>query len=86
MIPDILMQPNINAAVVRGAELQRRQDDAAAAAKKRERDKGDMKKQKCVLFSVCLGQRELIQVLTREDKEKKEADKKKKAQKVERRA
>lgn len=39
------MLPNTNAAVVKGAELQRRQEDAAKAAAKRERDKQDRKKQ-----------------------------------------
>lgn len=43
---DILMSPNINSALVKGAELQRRMDDAAKAAGKREKDKGDLKKQK----------------------------------------
>jgi len=40
------MLPNTNAAMVKGAELQRRQEDAAKAASKRERDKNDLKKQK----------------------------------------
>lgn len=40
------MQPNMNAAIVKGAEAQKRKDSAAAAAAKRERDKGDLKKQK----------------------------------------
>jgi len=43
---DLLMLPNTNAAMVKGAELQRRQEDAAKAAAKRERDKNDLKKQK----------------------------------------
>lgn len=40
------MQPNMNAAIVKGAELQRRKEDAAKAAAKREKDKYDLKKQK----------------------------------------
>jgi hypothetical protein len=52
MLADILMQPNRNAAIVKGAELQRRKDDAAKAAAKREKDKTDLKKQKCICAPV----------------------------------
>lgn len=43
---DVLMQPNLNAAAVKGAELARRQEDAEKARAKREKDKYDLKKQK----------------------------------------
>ncbi|KAI5474489.1 hypothetical protein MNV49_003212 [Pseudohyphozyma bogoriensis] len=43
---DMLMQPNLNSAMVRGAELHRRQEDAARNSAKREKDKADLKKQK----------------------------------------
>lgn len=49
---DILMQPNLNAAIVRGQELQRRQEDAAKSAAKREKDKADLKHQKQVFSFV----------------------------------
>lgn len=45
-IPDILMQPNLNAAIVKGNEIQRRQDDAAQAAMRKNRDAAALKKQK----------------------------------------
>lgn len=44
------MRPNINAAVVKGAELQKRQEASAASANKKEKDKNDLKKQKFVPF------------------------------------
>ncbi|KAK4049625.1 hypothetical protein OIO90_005384 [Microbotryomycetes sp. JL221] len=43
---DILMQPNMNAAIVRMAEQHKRKEAAAGAASKREKDKADLKKQK----------------------------------------
>ncbi|SGY32801.1 BQ5605_C002g01412 [Microbotryum silenes-dioicae] len=43
---DLLMLPNMNAAIVKGAELQRRKEDSAKASAKREKDKADLKKQK----------------------------------------
>lgn len=43
---DLLMQPNLNSAIVKGAELHRRQEDSAKAAAKREKDKNDLRKQK----------------------------------------
>lgn len=47
---DLLMRPNINAALVRGAELQRRSEDSAKSSAKRDKDKADLKKQKSVVF------------------------------------
>lgn len=47
---DLLMRPNINAALVRGAELQRRNEDSAKSSAKRDKDKADLKKQKSVVF------------------------------------
>ncbi|KAK4050420.1 hypothetical protein OIV83_003490 [Microbotryomycetes sp. JL201] len=43
---DILMQPNLNAAIVKMAEQQKRKEAAAGAAAKKDKDKADMKKQK----------------------------------------
>ncbi|KAK4705256.1 hypothetical protein P7C70_g947, partial [Phenoliferia sp. Uapishka_3] len=43
---DLLMAPNLNAARVKGAELQRRAEEASKAAAKKNRDDGDRKKQK----------------------------------------
>jgi len=40
------LEPNLNAAAVKGAELARRQEDAEKARAKREKDKYDLKKQK----------------------------------------
>lgn len=40
------MQPNINAALVKGAEVQRRQELSIASAAKRDKDKSDIKNQK----------------------------------------
>ncbi|KAM0793733.1 hypothetical protein ACM66B_001155 [Microbotryomycetes sp. NB124-2] len=43
---DILMQPNLNAAIVKAAEQHKRREAAAGAAAKKDKDKADMKKQK----------------------------------------
>lgn len=43
---DLLAQPNINKALVKGAELQRRNEDAAKSSAKKARDQQDLLKQK----------------------------------------